>query len=998
MWGRKITVSACTILLTVAAAHGQIKDDRFDRLYRSGTELFQTGQYRPAARAFREAQALLTPNNRLLAENIDYYMAACAAGEGTEDAEALLAAFLKKYPNTIHANRVHLELGNMYQKQQEYGKSLAQYRMVNPETLSGTARNEFFFNRGYASFAQGDYGDAARDFDRVGNDRTYGASATYYKAYMAYLNDRYAEARQGFASLTDDRNYAPIIPFYLLHLDFKEGNYAAVVRDAPGVWKQATDDRKAEILRMTGESYYHLKNYAQAIQYLEAYATLHPDLSREERYMIGYAAYMTGDFSKAIDYLGKVAVGEDLLAQNAAYHIGSAALRMGDKQRAKQAFSLAMRIDADKGVREEAMFNFGKLQYELGNGMFNETIDVLTDYVREFPDSPHADEARGYLLAAYMNTKNYGAAYDALIRIKNPDNEMKAALQKITYFRGLEYFMEGDYAKAQEMLDQAAANRYNPKYTALTKFWQAENHYRQREYARAVPLYQDYIVLSPKGERENTLANYNLGYCYFNLKNLPEAQVWFSRFLSLYRPDDAVKADAYNRLGDVHFAEKRYTQAIENYDRAIRLGTEAGDYARYQRAIALGLTQGTAQKIEALQAIVRRGNSDYADDALYELGSTYTRGEQFDRAATTLKSFIAKYPDSPRHADALSDLGLIYQNMGNNAEALKYYKAVVAKNPTSSQSKDALLGIRNIYMDNNDLDGYYAFAEQNGIETNAGVVERDSLTYAVAERIYLTGDYRRACPLLEKYLSQYPKGAYVPNATYYVAECNMQTGDREAALAGYERTAAMPLNPFTINALLKAGNLRYGKEDYREAAALYRRLADLATNRSVLTDALLGYVRSTGGLDDADKAVEAAEYAKASPFATEEVRNEADFLLGTAYLKKGRRDDALEAFRKVADANMKTRNGSEAQYRVAELLFDAGKTGEAEAEILKFADVNTSHQYWLAKAFLLLGDIYVKKGDDFQAKATYQSIVDGYTATDDGIAEEAHRKLENLKK
>ncbi len=51
----------------------------------------------------------------------------------------------------------------------------------------------------------------------------------------------------------------------------------------------------------------------------------------------------------------------------------------------------------------------------------------------------------------------------------------------------------------------------------------------------------------------------------------------------------------------------------------------------------------------------------------------------------------------------------------------------------------------------------------------------------------------------------------------------------------------------------------------------------------------------------------------------------------------------------------------------------------------------------MGKAFLILGDIYVAKNDAFQAKATYQSIVDGYSDKTDGVVDEARQKIEALK-
>ena len=46
---------------------------------------------------------------------------------------------------------------------------------------------------------------------------------------------------------------------------------------------------------------------------------------------------------------------------------------------------------------------------------------------------------------------------------------------------------------------------------------------------------------------------------------------------------------------------------------------------------------------------------------------------------------------------------------------------------------------------------------------------------------------------------------------------------------------------------------------------------------------------------------------------------------------------------------------------------------------------------------LLDGNPSLAQGDAFQAKATYQSIVDGYTDKTDGVVDEALKKIESLK-
>jgi hypothetical protein len=56
---------------------------------------------------------------------------------------------------------------------------------------------------------------------------------------------------------------------------------------------------------------------------------------------------------------------------------------------------------------------------------------------------------------------------------------------------------------------------------------------------------------------------------------------------------------------------------------------------------------------------------------------------------------------------------------------------------------------------------------------------------------------------------------------------------------------------------------------------------------------------------------------------------------------------------------------------------------ESENEIMDFAKKNTPYQFWLAKSFVLLADIYIKKGDDFQAKQYLLSLQKNYTEADE---------------
>ena len=81
--------------------------------------------------------------------------------------------------------------------------------------------------------------------------------------------------------------------------------------------------------------------------------------------------------------------------------------------------------------------------------------------------------------------------------------------------------------------------------------------------------------------------------------------------------------------------------------------------------------------------------------------------------------------------------------------------------------------------------------------------------------------------------------------------------------------------------------------------------------------------------------------------------------------------------------NVVTNQGAQAQYLVAEAYFNLGDIDEAEQQIISFTQQKTQQQYWLAKALILLSDIYRLRGDDFQAQQYLLSLQNNYKQDDD---------------
>jgi len=72
----------------------------------------------------------------------------------------------------------------------------------------------------------------------------------------------------------------------------------------------------------------------------------------------------------------------------------------------------------------------------------------------------------------------------------------------------------------------------------------------------------------------------------------------------------------------------------------------------------------------------------------------------------------------------------------------------------------------------------------------------------------------------------------------------------------------------------------------------------------------------------------------------------------------------------------KSEFAAEAQYRIGEILLQQHKYPEAEKAGFEVINKSGSYDWWVTKAYILLGDIYFKQKDYFNAKATFQSVFD----------------------
>ncbi len=987
-----------SIIVISAWAQNSLLYTDEDLNYKKGVELFESEKYAQAQYFFNLAVDYYGNEHTDIKADAEYYLALCAIELFNTDAEYRISQFIAKYPESPRTRVAYFEMAKFKYRNRKYDQAIYYFNKVWKQNLLKEQLYEFYFKKGYSLFKEDQLHKSAKMFFEILNkDTKYAGPANYYYSHIAYIDKNYETALKGFTNLQDDATFAPIVPYYMVQIYYLQGKTDKVLEYGQQLLELPKTKREAEISRVVGEALYAKEQYQEALEYLEKYKKKADTYTREDIYQLGYVYYMTGRFDESVSTFSNITNVDDGLTQNAFFHMANCYLKLKKKEQARMAFEAASKLNFDENIKEISLLNYAKLSYELSYSPFNETINAFYDYITSYPKSIHHDEAYSYLVKVYLTSKNYKEALASLNKIKVKSPEMMVAHQRVAFFRGLELFNNLEFSGALAAFEISLQQKnFDKQLHSLCIYWKAEVLYRLKRYAEAVVHYNDFL-LTPGAYmlKEYNKSYYNIGYCNFKQKQYKQAISWYRKFTDKGNEVNQLKrGDAFIRIADCYFVGSQYTSAIEYYNEAIVLDTFDVDYAIFQKGFSYGLLKKQSKKIATLTTLLQQNpNSTYAADALYERGRSYVSVDSTKLAINDYNLMLTQYPNSIYIVKTLLQLGLLNYNINEYDLALKHYKRVVVDYPGTQEANDALLGIKNIYLDMNKVDDYFAFAKEQGGVENISVNEKDSLTWLSAEKIYMSGNWRLANEMFNNYLTEFPNGKFSLNAHYYRGDCNLRANRIDSALNDFSYVIKKPKNIFTEPSLLNAANLNIETGNDSIAYTIYKQLENQAEIKSNLLVSRKGQMNAAFKLHKYTNAIEAARRVLITDKIQEEEIREARMVMGKSYKEQELLDAAIVQFRILAQ-DVKNIEGAESKHRVSEILYTQSDIDKSEKVILEFIGLGTPHQYWLAKSFLLLSDIYLAKEDRFQAKANLQSVIDNYSITDDGIIEEAKEKFD----
>ena len=619
-----------------------------------------------------------------------------------------------------------------------------------------------------------------------------------------------------------------------------------------------------------------------------------------------------------------------------------------------------------------------------------------------YPHLKKGDRIYSYIAVAALQDRDYGAAVEAFDEIDELDDDMTLNYMKANYLRANQLIRNGSYRKAVPCLKAAAYySERNSRFNQLARFWLAESYYRDDQYAAAREGFMElYNASALDGQAEAYLIPFNIAYCFFKEGNYSQARKWFGEYLG--EKSVRFRKEALVRKADCDFIAQEYAAAASSYDIVLKDYFHVNDiYPYYQAALSYGLSGNASKKIELLENVRNASEqSEFYAEALFELGRAYVVKEEDEKAMECFKDMTTQVKDSTFVARAFIEMGSLSRNQSQFNDALDYYKTVVEKMPLSGYSDDALLAIESIYQTRNEPDEYLAYIERIGKGTLKTEDEKEEMIFNSAEQIFLSENYQKALVALQSYVERYPQGRSVYKANFYMAESYKSLGRSEQACDSYRKVIDAGEGSFVELSMLNFANLSYKLERWDEAFGGYSSLLSSARLENNTYVALLGMMRSAYRAHMWAEAEKNASIVASDPRSTAEVVTEAEYVAAKSCLATSRRDEAFRMLEKLSQ-DVSGQYGAEAAYMIIQDCYDRGDFEAVEGKVFAFSDAGSDHLYWMAKSFIVLGDSYVERDDFHQAKATFESVRDGYTpsSAEDDILDNVMvrlRKLEEL--
>ncbi len=575
------------------------------------------------------------------------------------------------------------------------------------------------------------------------------------------------------------------------------------------------------------------------IQYWRHFKSNYPQSHFVKRASV-ILAHLYQDIGKndlALQELSSVRDADNLiLAGNAYYAMGKIHYEQNNMERASEVLKdFLLNIDIHP-MRANAYGLLAKISEKQGN--LNDAAQFWARLREEYDYSLAALAAKNqipevYLLAAEFNSViEYTEKY---LKYDIPTDLVLRTIKEIPelnyyFYNGKAYFYQKDFLKARQTLLKYLYNSRDGKYRDETLFLLSEMSLEENDLDGA--LLHAQMITKNVSSPFYLQATARVADIYFEKGNYAEAQTLYASLIAKLKQNKTIQFEAKEMIclinqGELkqfnaklssfkklHKSESNYNNYLANFD------FEIGKYYYKNKNFNAAINK-FANVVEKYK------NTDFADDAEYYLGLTYTTLNKVDKAMEILSRFSGKYPNSLLKSNIYVTLGGLYYRAEKRELAVSAFQKAVETAQDSESRKLALSNLISLYRD---------LGLWDGVLTQARVyVEEFPNSDDLVDKKIIMGTaminlnrYSEAVDHL-KNLKFQANSEQEPEIQFYIGEAYFNAGQYESAIREFVK---IPLLSKQTKLQWEASALYYSGQAYEklgrkeDAIRMYREIVD----------------------------------------------------------------------------------------------------------------------------------------------------------------------------
>lgn len=737
-------------------------------------------------------------------------------------------------------------------------------------------------------------------------------------------------------------------------------------------------------------------------------------------YYSGYIKYVKGDYANAITDFGILIKNSDY-EKNVIIYMADCYLHTGEPQKSLSLLNnqlpiLSTQISSiDAKYADEIHRIRGEAYYDQKN--YTKAIEALNQYVYNVLQPRRT--ALYKLGMSYFHIQEYAKAAPSLSSSASTATDEMA--QNAWLNAGISYVYCQNKKQAQIAFQQASEMTANKKLQeeALYNYALTLHEGNTMGFGESVNVFERFLNQFPGSVYASSVSKH-LSEVYFTTKNYPAALESINKIKNPSAEIKQAKQKVLYNLGMQEFIAGKYANSDNFTAQAIALGSQEAYYLKGESEYRQGKYANAINDLKQYISDSKGRNHVNSLQALYSLGYAYFKQksynqaqEFFDRFAsstiTGVQSSLLKADAENRLADCqftnrqYDDAYATYQRaidtdkeMGDYAlyqqafiEGLRgnYTKKVELLNKMGMEYADSQYGADALYEQGR---AYVQTGEKNqALQTFTNLINRYPNSHKARGAgneiglIYFeSGMTDEALKAYNKVIENYPNTTEAQTALANMKDIYTDMGNvNEYVLLAQK--AGKSLSSNELDSMISDAAVRsMNNGNYNQAYQYYNQLSQQTQSADIQMTALEGCLRSSFAAKQYESTIKVAtqiiQNSKSSPNHNAEAR----LYRAESYIALNNSTEGVKDLTSLCD-DKQTEYGAQANVRLAQYAYDTDQYQAAEQILQKFIDSGTTHQYWLARAFILLSDVYAKTDRQVEAREYLLSLKSNYSENEE---------------